>query len=265
MSNGKSDGKSDVEFASRMAAATKYEKGELLYEGKAKKIFSVLHHTELIWQEFKDSLTAFNAQKIGSFAGKGHVNKEITTLIFRYLAKCRVASHWVADLSATEMITQKLNMVKAEVVVRNILAGSTAKKFGLQEGVVLDYPLVEFYYKDDALADPFMSDDQAVMMKVATHAQLKEMKDLALEINHGLKEFFLEANIDLVDFKIELGRDRSGVLFLADEITPDTCRLWDRATGDKLDKDRFRRDLGFVEQRYNEVLDRVKLVWGSRL
>ena len=242
-----------------------YSKGAMIYEGKAKRLFEVEGHPEWILQEFKDSLTAFNALKKGSFDGKGRVNRDITSLVFRFLEKRGLPSHRLADVGTNEMVTEKLDMLKVEVVVRNVLAGSTAKKFGLEEGTPLEKPLVEFYYKDDVLADPFISDDQALMMKVVkTQSELDELKSIALKVNAGLIEFFGAANLKLVDFKIELGRTKDGRTVLADEITPDSCRLWDKLTGEKMDKDRFRRDLGNVQESYVEVATRLKNHWESK-
>jgi phosphoribosylaminoimidazole-succinocarboxamide synthase len=239
-----------------------YRKGKMFYEGKAKRLFEVEDRPEWILQEFKDSLTAFNALKKGSFEHKGALNRDITSMVFRYLEKRGIPSHRVADIGATEMVTEKLNMLKVEVVVRNVLAGSTAKKFGIEEGTPLDRPLVEFYYKDDALADPFMSDDQALMMKVTrTQAELDELKVLALKVNEGLLQLFGDADLRLIDFKIELGLNSNGTIVLADEITPDSCRLWDKKTGEKMDKDRFRRDLGNIAESYQEVANRLKVSW----
>lgn len=236
-----------------------YQKGKLIYEGKAKRLFEVEGHPEWILQDFKDSLTAFNALKKGSFENKGALNRDITSMVFRYLERRGIPSHRVADVGTNEMVTEKLNMLKVEVVVRNVLAGSTAKKFGIEEGTPLDRPLVEFYYKDDALADPFISDDQALMMKVCkTQSELDELKIVALKVNEGLVTLFGDAGLRLIDFKIELGRNANGTIVLADEITPDSCRLWDKKTGEKMDKDRFRRDLGNVAESYQEVASRLK-------
>ncbi len=236
-----------------------YRRGKLIYEGKAKRLFEVEDRPEWILQEFKDSLTAFNALKKGSFDGKGRINRDITSMVFRYLEKRGIPSHRVADVGQTEMVTEKLTMLKVEVVVRNVLAGSTAKKFGIEEGTPLENPLVEFYYKDDALADPFISDDQALMMKVVkTQAELDDLKSVALKVNDALLQFFDDAGLRLIDFKIELGRNVNGAVVLADEITPDSCRLWDKETGSKMDKDRFRRDLGNIQESYEEVATRLK-------
>jgi phosphoribosylaminoimidazole-succinocarboxamide synthase len=236
-----------------------YRKGKQIYDGKAKRLFEVEGRPEWILQEFKDSLTAFNALKKGSFENKGAINRDITSMVFRFLEKRGIPSHRVADVGTNDMVTEKLNMLKVEVVVRNVLAGSTAKKFGIEEGTPLEKPLVEFYYKDDALADPFISDDQALMMKIVKNqSDLDELKTIALKVNDGLLALFGEAGLRLIDFKIELGLNAKGAVVLADEITPDSCRLWDKKTGEKMDKDRFRRDLGNVAESYQEVATRLK-------
>jgi phosphoribosylaminoimidazole-succinocarboxamide synthase len=235
-------------------------KSELLYEGKAKRIYSIPGEPNKVRVEYKNSLTAFNALKKGEFDQKGEINREITSLIFQYLKKNGVASHWVSDLGPVEMIVQKVNIIPLEVVVRNILAGSTAKKLGIEEGKKLHKPLVEFYFKNDALGDPFLSDDQALMMEVATEQELKELKSKALKVNELMKDLFHQAGIELVDFKIEFGKDLKNEILLADEISPDCCRLWDLKTQEKLDKDRFRRDLGNIKESYQEVLKRLKEV-----
>ncbi len=243
-----------------------YQKGELVYEGKAKRIYSVIGHADLIWQEFKDSLTAFNALKKGEFENKGALNRKITSLVFRFMNKKGISNHWVADVGTRDQITKKLEMLKVEVVVRNILAGSTAKKFAITEGTPLEKPLTEFYYKDDQLADPFISDEQALMLKIVPQQKdLEDLKRLALEVNRGLIEFFAAVGIDLVDFKIEFGRLPGGQILLADEITPDSCRLWDQKTKEKMDKDRFRRDLGNVRENYEKVCELLKNQWETRV
>lgn len=234
-------------------------KGELLYEGKAKKMYSVAGRDDVVWVEYKDSLTAFNAQKKSSFGGKGAINAQITSLLYRKLKSFGINTHFIEDVSKHEMICSKVTIIPLEVVTRNKLAGSTAKKLGKEEGTPLKAPLVEFYYKDDALGDPFLSDDQALMMNtVNSRADLDELRTSALKINRVLQEIFHSAGLELIDFKLEFGRDGRGALLLADEISPDTCRLWDRKTGEKYDKDRFRRDLGRVEESYIEVLERLK-------
>ncbi len=237
----------------------KYAKGEMLYEGKAKKMFAVVLSDDLIWVEYKDSLTAFNAQKKSSFAGKGAVNCQITTLLYKKLEASGVHTHLLDSVNDHELVCRKVRVIPLEVVTRNRLAGSTAKKLGKEEGTPLPGPLVEFYYKDDALADPFVSDDQALFMQAAaSKAELDELRAGALKVNKVLQGVFLSAGMELIDFKLEFGRDGKGELLLADEISPDTCRLWDTKTGEKLDKDRFRRDLDRIEESYREVLTRLK-------
>jgi phosphoribosylaminoimidazole-succinocarboxamide synthase len=234
-------------------------KAELLYEGKAKKMFAVQGRPEEVWVEYKDSLTAFNAEKKGSFAGKGRINAKITSLLYGRLTKAGIRTHLIKDVSDTEMICQKLTIIPLEVVTRNRLAGSTAKKLGKPEGTSLEQPLVEFYYKEDALGDPFLSDDQALMMKaVPVREDLEILKTKARAINEVLRAEFAKAGLELIDFKLEFGRNTNGEIVLADEVSPDTCRLWDISTGEKYDKDRFRRDLGKVEESYQEVLNRLK-------
>lgn len=243
-----------------------YEKGEFLYEGKAKKIFSIKNHEDLVWLSFKDSLTAFNGVKKGSFEGKGHLNHQVASLIFRYLSKNGVETHWESDPEVGSMVCKKVTIIPLEVVVRNRLAGSTAKKLGIEEGRSLKKPLVEFYYKDDDLQDPFLSDDQALLLEVVPDQKdLEILKKEALRIDALLQEFFKAAGIELIDFKLEFGRDPQGKFYLADEITPDSCRLWDYETGERLDKDRFRRDLGQVEENYQMVWERIKKEWESKI
>jgi phosphoribosylaminoimidazole-succinocarboxamide synthase len=231
---------------------------EMLYEGKAKKIFALQGKADWVQVEFKDSLTAFNALKKGSFDKKGEVNREIASILFRFLHAKKIRSHWIQDSGPLTMIVEKVTIIPLEVVVRNTLAGSTAKKLGIDEGKILKKPLVEFYYKEDALADPFLSDDQALMMELATEKELAHLKAEALKINAVLKSLFLKIDLDLVDFKIEFGRNGKNEIILADEITPDCCRLWDVNTHEKMDKDRFRRDLGLVKESYEEVLKRLQ-------
>jgi len=236
----------------------KFEKGPMTYEGKAKKIFQVVGEPEMVWVEYKDSLTAFNAQKKSSFEGKGEINSQITKILFETLKKSGVPHHLVEFMSPIDVVCKKVKIIPLEVVVRNVLAGSTAKKLGIEEGKPLSKPLVEFYLKDDDLGDPFVSDDQALAIGASSsNEELQELKSLALSVNQCLLQVFSEIGIRLVDFKIELGRDGSGQILLADEISPDTCRLWDLSTGEKLDKDRFRRDLGQVKESYEEVLKRL--------
>jgi len=236
------------------------KKGELLYEGKAKKIYQIPGVEDRVWVEYKDSLTAFNAQKKGNFENKGQVNREISSLIFRYLQSKGISSHWVSDVNDHEMIVEKLKIIPLEVVVRNTLAGSTAKKMGIEEGRKLPRALVEFYFKDDNLADPFMSDDQILILQIASEEDLRSLKAAALKINQELVAMWGQAGLDLIDFKVEFGKNSKGQILLADEISPDCSRLWDLKTGEKMDKDRFRRDLGQVKESYQEVLKRLREV-----
>lgn len=240
-----------------------WQKADQLYEGKAKRIFALKGHEDMVLQEFKDQLTAFNAQKVEQLSGKGNLNCQITTLIFKFMEDRGIPTHFVESTSETSFVTKKLQMIPLEVVVRNVLAGSTAKKLGIAEGTGLEKPLLEFYYKDDALGDPFISDDQAMMMKAATEKEIQEIKKLALQINSHMIEMFKGCGIRLIDFKIELGKDKDGKIYLADEISPDSCRLWDEMTNEKMDKDRFRRDLGNVKEMYQEVWNRLKNKWSK--
>ena len=235
------------------------KRGALLYEGKAKRIYEVVGQSDQVWMEFKDDLTAFNAQKKGSFSGKGRINLAIAHLIFQQMEKAGVQTHLIEALSPSEWLAKRVEIIPLEVVVRNRLAGSTAKKFEIAEGTRLDKPLVEFYYKKDEWNDPFLSDDQALLLKaVSTQKDLDDLKKKALVVNQTLKALFMGAGLDLIDFKIEFGRTPEGQVLLADEISPDSCRLWDLKTEEKFDKDRFRRDLGRVEESYQEVLSRLK-------
>ena len=235
-----------------------YSKGEILYEGKAKKIYKVEGEDNLVWQEFKDSFTAFNGEKKATMDGKGKINRQIAAFLFSKLKENNIPSHFVEAPGDIDMVTKKLEMIDLEVVVRNVLAGSTAKKFGIAEGTPLDKPLVEFYYKKDELGDPFISDDQALMLKtVRSASDIIVLKERALQVNSVLLELFNNAGIRLIDFKLEFGYSEDGEIMLGDEISPDSCRLWDKKTNEKMDKDRFRRDLGNVLEYYQEVLDRL--------
>jgi phosphoribosylaminoimidazole-succinocarboxamide synthase len=210
-------------------------------------------------------LTAFNALKKGSFDDKGQLNRDISSLIFRFLKMRGISSHWIQDQGTNSMIVAKVEIIPLEVVVRNTLAGSTAKKLGIPEGKKLAQPLVEFYYKNDELQDPFLSDDQILMMNLLKIEEIQLLKANALKINGQIRELFMAIGIDLIDFKIEFGKDFSGNILLADEITPDCCRLWDMQTGEKLDKDRFRRDLGNIKESYQAVYDRLSKYLSQRM
>ncbi len=231
------------------------EKGNQLYEGKAKKVFET-SDPEMLIQYFKDDATAFNAQKRGTIVEKGIVNNKMSARLFTLLEEQGIPTHFVKQLSDRDMLIKKLKIVPVEVIVRNIIAGSLAKRLGIEEGKVAPFPIVEFYYKNDALGDPMIIEDHMKVLGLATEEQIQAMKKYALKINDFLKKFFDERGIMLVDFKLEFGMHK-GHLLLGDEIAPDTCRLWDKKTMEKLDKDRFRRDLGNVEEAYQEVLRRV--------
>ncbi len=244
----------------------KFEKDSLLYEGKGKKVFKVKNSKDLLWLEFKDQLTAFNAQKKGEFANKGELNCKIANLIFKLLKKNKIATHLVEELSVGENIVEKLEMIPLEVVVRNVMAGSLAKKFMMEEGKKLERPLVEFFYKKDEWNDPFINDDHALLLgAVKKSSELDDLRLLALKVNEVLVETMSAINIELVDFKLEFGRNSKGQIILGDEITPDSCRLWDKKSGEKLDKDRFRRDLGKIKEAYEEVWNRLNAYWGDKV
>jgi phosphoribosylaminoimidazole-succinocarboxamide synthase len=230
-------------------------KGKMIYEGKAKKLFTTDQPGRVI-QYFKDDATAFNAQKRGTITDKGIVNNKVSERLFRLLEEAGVPTHFVERLSDREMLTKQVTIVPIEVVVRNIVAGSLAKRLGLKEGEAIDPPVIEFYYKHDALGDPLITDDHVRLMKLAEPKVVADIKGWALRINKVLVPFFKERGMVLVDFKLEFGM-HDGWLMLADEISPDTCRFWDVKTGESMDKDRFRKDLGRIEEAYQEVLRRV--------
>lgn len=231
-----------------------------LYEGKAKIIYPT-DDPDVLLSYFKDDATAFNAQKRGQIGDKGRINCTISTHLFQMLEAKGIPTHWIETPSDRTMHVRAVQIVPLEVVVRNLAAGSLCKQTGLPLGHILKPPLVEFYYKNDALGDPLLTDDRLRAMNLATPEQVTELRRLALEINRHLTEFFRECGITLVDFKLEFGVDSQGQMLLADEISPDTCRLWDQSTEDAaqrvLDKDRFRQDLGQIEEAYQKVLERV--------
>jgi phosphoribosylaminoimidazole-succinocarboxamide synthase len=229
--------------------------GTMLYEGKAKRIFATDQPDRVI-QYFKDDATAFNAQKRGTIVDKGIVNNKISERLFRVLEKAGVTTHFIERLSDREMLTKRVTIVPIEVVVRNMTAGSLAKRLGLKEGEPIEPPVVEFYYKNDALGDPLISEEHVRLMKLADPKIVDEIKQQARKINAVLQPFFKERKMILVDFKLEFGL-HNGTLILADEISPDTCRFWDAGTRESMDKDRFRKDLGKIEEAYREVLRRV--------
>ncbi|QHJ72018.1 phosphoribosylaminoimidazolesuccinocarboxamide synthase [Planococcus halotolerans] len=232
------------------------EKGQLLYEGKAKRLYAT-DEQDILWVEYKDSATAFNGEKKAEITGKGMLNNKITSLIFERLQKAGIASHFVKQLSDHEQLVRQVSIIPVEVVTRNIVAGSMAKRLGLEEGTVLKRPIVEFYYKDDALGDPIITEDHIEMLELASTEEIRELRVKALEVNEVLIGFFKEVGVDIVDFKIEFGRDNDGQILLADEISPDTCRLWDAKTKQKLDKDVFRRNLGNLTEAYELILAKL--------
>ncbi|MDE2222152.1 MAG: phosphoribosylaminoimidazolesuccinocarboxamide synthase [Candidatus Omnitrophica bacterium] len=228
---------------------------EKIYEGKAKILYTT-EDPNLVIQYFKDDATAFNAQKKGTIEQKGIMNNRIASRIFEHLQQHGIETHYVETLNDREMLVKRVQIVPLEVIIRNRAAGSLCRLLGLAEGTVLAVPTLEFCYKDDSLGDPQVNEYHIRALKYATDEEVKAIKDMAFKINDVLKKFFLDLKIELIDFKLEFGRV-GGRIILADEISPDTCRLWEVGTGNKLDKDRFRRDLGGVEQAYQEVLRRV--------
>ena len=230
------------------------KKSDLIYEGKCKKIFKIKDLADKVWMEFKDNLTAYNNKKKSSFEGKGRLNRDTSSLLFQYLS---VPNHWVRDQGEEAMMVQSLSMIPLEIVVRNRLAGSTAKKFQKEDGSPLPFPLFEIYYKDELLGDPFISSEQAEVLGWSSLEAIDEMKSLALKVNQELIVLFSKCDLDLIDFKLEFGRDVSGKLLLGDEISADSCRIW-TLEGKRLDKDRFRLGLGNVKEGYQEVYEKLK-------
>ncbi|BFK80814.1 phosphoribosylaminoimidazolesuccinocarboxamide synthase [Clostridium baratii] len=233
------------------------KKFEMLYEGKAKQIFRTENENEVI-VHYKDDATAFNGEKKAQIDNKGILNNAITSMIFEMLNKEGIKTHFIEKLNERDQLCKKVSIVPLEVIVRNVAAGSMAKRLGLEEGHKLKTTVFELSYKDDELGDPLINDYHAVGIGATTFEELNKIYEMTDKINNLLKEFFKKQNIDLIDFKIEFGRDENGEVILADEISPDTCRFWDSKTGEKLDKDRFRRDMGNVEEAYIEILNRIK-------
>lgn len=232
------------------------EKKDQLYEGKAKRVF-LTDDPELLIVSYKDDATAFNGLKKGTIAGKGVINNRMSNRLMEKLEKAGIPTHFVKELSERDTLVKKVSIVPLEVIIRNISAGSFAKRYGTKEGITFDAPTIEFSYKNDALGDPLINDYHALALKLATAEEIETIKTYAFKINDYLKNFWAECGVTLVDFKLEFGRLSDGTIVLADEISPDTCRLWDSETGEKLDKDRFRRDLGGVEDAYAEVMKRL--------
>ncbi|WP_101772798.1 phosphoribosylaminoimidazolesuccinocarboxamide synthase [Peptostreptococcus faecalis] len=231
------------------------EKLEQLYEGKAKKVYKT-DNDDYVIVSYKDDATAFNGQKKGTIVGKGEINNLMSNQIFALLEESGIKTHYVETINSRETVVKSVEIVPLEVIVRNIAAGSFSKRLGVEEGTPFEQPTVEFSYKNDDLGDPLINDSFALALNLATQEEIDTIKEMALKVNDFLKEYFLKANIKLVDFKLEFGRFH-GEIILADEISPDTCRLWDKDTNEKLDKDRFRRDMGNVEGAYSEVRNRL--------
>ena len=232
------------------------EKKELLYEGKAKKVFAT-DNPDYCIVSYKDDATAFNGEKKGTITGKGVINNVMSNHMFQLLEQQGVPTHFVEQLSERETLVKKVSIVPLEVIIRNISAGSFAKRFGVEEGIVFDEPTIEFSYKNDELGDPLMNAYHAIALKAATRDEIETIKAMAFKVNEVMKQYFDTLNVILVDFKLEFGKTADGKIVLADEISPETCRLWDKTTKEKLDKDRFRRDMGGVEEAYQEIMKRV--------
>ncbi len=232
------------------------EKQNLLYEGKAKKVYNT-QDPGLLIVSYKDDATAFNGQKKGTIQGKGAINNQMSNLLMAALERQGVPTHLVRELNARETLVKRVSIVPLEVIVRNLSAGSFSKRYGVEEGIPFDQPVLEFSYKNDELGDPLLNEDHAVALKLATREELDVIRTYALKINRLLQKIWADRGILLVDFKVEFGRLADGTIVLADEISPDTCRLWDAQTLEKLDKDRFRRDLGGVEEAYHQVMERL--------
>ncbi len=233
------------------------EKKEQLYEGKAKKVFAT-QDPDVVIVSYKDDATAFNGIKKGTIVGKGAINNRMTNLVFQKFEAAGIPTHFIEELNDRETAVKKVDIVPLEVIVRNVAAGSFSKRMGVEEGRELLCPILEFSYKNDDLGDPFINDDYALALGLATKEEIDQIRSYTLKVNEIMKEYFLNAGMKLIDFKIEFGRFH-GQILLADEVSPDTCRLWDVNTNEKLDKDRFRRDLGNVEEAYNEVFHRLGL------
>ena len=232
------------------------EKKEQLYEGKAKKVFKT-DDPEMLIVSYKDDATAFNGLKKGTITGKGVINNKMSNLLMQMLEKAGIPTHFIKELSDRETLVKKVSIVPLEVIIRNISAGSFSKRYGVPEGIVFDSPTIEFSSKNDGLGDPLLNAYHAKALKLATSEEIEKIKDYSFRINERLKAFWAECGVTLVDFKLEFGKTSDGTIVLADEISPDTCRLWDSVTHEKLDKDRFRRDMGGVEEAYAEVMKRL--------
>ena len=231
-------------------------KGKQLYEGKAKKIFET-DEPEILLVSYKDDATAFNGIKKGTILGKGIINNKVTNYIMRLLEKAGIPTHYIEEISERETLVKKVSIIPLEVIIRNVSAGSFAKNYGVEEGIIFDEPTIEFSYKNDNLGDPLINSYHAIALKLATKEEIEIIKRYAFKINEEMKKFFISINVKLIDFKLEFGKLADNKIVLADEISPDTCRFWDATTNEKLDKDRFRRDLGNVEGAYKEMMKRI--------
>ena len=231
-------------------------KGKQLYEGKAKKIFET-DNPEVLLVSYKDDATAFNGIKKGTILGKGIINNKVTNYMMRLLEKAGIPTHYIEEISERETLVKKVSIIPLEVIIRNVSAGSFAKNYGVEEGIIFDEPTIEFSYKNDNLGDPLINSYHAIALKLATKEEIEIIKKYAFKINEEMKKFFISINVKLIDFKLEFGKLADNKIVLADEISPDTCRFWDATTNEKLDKDRFRRDLGNVESAYKEMMKRI--------
>lgn len=231
-------------------------KGKQLYEGKAKKIFET-DEPEILLVSYKDDATAFNGIKKGTILGKGIINNKVTNYMMRLLEKAGIPTHYIEEISERETLVKKVSIIPLEVIIRNVSAGSFAKNYGVEEGIIFDEPTIEFSYKNDNLGDPLINSYHAIALKLATKEEIEIIKKYAFKINEEMKKFFISINVKLIDFKLEFGKLADNKIVLADEISPDTCRFWDATTNEKLDKDRFRRDLGNVEGAYKEIMKRI--------
>ena len=233
------------------------EKLQQLYEGKAKKVYAVKGDADLFIVEYKDDATAFNGEKRGTITGKGVINNKMSNILFKMLEANGIKTHFVKELSDRETLVKAVKIIPLEIIIRNVAAGSFSKRYGVEEGRELKAPTLEFSLKNDALNDPLINNYHIIALDIASEAELKIISDMAFKINELLKNYFANIGVKLIDFKIEMGRDKDNNIILADEISPDTCRFWDAETNEKLDKDRFRRDLGNVEAAYQEMFKRV--------
>ena len=232
------------------------EKRDMLYEGKAKKVYAT-DDKDLLIVSYKDDATAFNGKKKGTITGKGAINNRVTNFMMQRLEEAGVPTHFVEELNDRDTVVKAVTIVPLEVIIRNISAGSFAKRYGVEEGIPFDEPTIEFSYKNDDLDDPLINEYHIQALKLASKEDVATIKEMAFKVNEVMKEFFKARKVDLVDFKLEFGKTSDGTIVLADEISPDTCRFWDSDTHEKLDKDRFRRDLGNVEDAYDEMLKRI--------